>query len=77
MRKFLGTILGSVVLGSIILGIIALIKSKPKNGMAIAGLILSIIAIVEWLCADMGRYMLGLGIFIYILYRIFKSEFGE
>lgn len=60
MKKFLGTILGSVVLGSIILGIITLLSW-----------------LVEWLCADMGRYILGLGIFIYILYRMFKSEFGE
>lgn len=39
----IGGVLG--VIGAI-LGLIAVIKSKPKNGMAIAGLILSIIAIV-------------------------------
>lgn len=40
---FLGGILG--IIGAI-LGLIAIIKSKPKSGMAIAGFILSIIAVL-------------------------------
>lgn len=46
-------------------------------GSVILGIITLLGWLVEWLCVDMGRYMLGLGIFIYILYRMFKSEFGK
>ena len=48
-----------------------------KKLFEILGIIALLGWLVEWLCADVGRYMLGLGIFIYILYRMFKSEFGE
>lgn len=43
----------------------------------VLGVIALINLLIEWLCADVGRYMLGMGILIYILYRFFKSEFSE
>lgn len=47
----------------------------------LATIILGVIALInlltEWLCADAGRYMLGVGILVYVLYRFFKLEFGE
>lgn len=43
----------------------------------ILGVIVLINLLAEWLCADVGRYVLGIGILVYILYRFFKSEFSE
>ena len=47
----------------------------------LATIILGVITLgnllAEWLCADAGRYMLGIGILVYVLYRFFKSEFSE
>ena len=47
----------------------------------LATIILGVIALInlltEWLCVDVGRYVLGVGILVYILYRFFKSEFSE
>ena len=60
MKKFLGTILGSVILGSIILGIIALLGW-----------------LVDWLCVDKGRFILGLIILGYIVYKLMKEELDK
>ena len=47
----------------------------------LATIILGVIALVnllaEWLCADAGRYMLGIGIFSYIAYRMLKDELDK
>ena len=60
MKKFVKTIIGSVVLGGLVLGVIA-----------------SFGWLVNWLCADSGRFVLGMIIGIYGIYRMFKAEFGE
>lgn len=44
---------------------------------AVAGVGIFLSWLVNWLCEDMGRYMLGLGVLAYVLYRIGKKEFGE
>ena len=43
----------------------------------ILGVIVLINLLAGWLCADAGRYMLGVGILVYVLYRFFKLEFSE
>lgn len=53
------------ILGSLVLGSI------------LVGVIAIVGSLVEWLCADTGRYMLGLAIIGYGVYRCFKAEFGE
>ena len=64
MKKLLKRELGTI-LGALALGAI------------LVGIIALVGAMVEWFCADGGRYMLGLGIMGYVLYRCFKAEFGE
>ena len=61
-----------------------LVREMVKNligaiilGAIIIGFFALVGAIQEWLLADMGRYWLGMGIMVYILYRCFKAEFGE
>ena len=59
-------------------------KDLLKNligGAVGAVIVLGIFALigwfVEWTCADMGRFVLVIGILVYVLYRFFKSEFSE
>ena len=49
-------------------------------GVLEVGVIVGIIALIEnlvqWLCADTGRYLLGLIIGIYAIYKMLKKELG-
>lgn len=61
-----------------------LVRELIKNligATILGGLIIGFFALVgaiqEWLLADMGRYWMGIGIMVYVLYRCFKVEFGE
>lgn len=51
------------------------------GSIILVGVILGAISlignIINWLCADMGRYGLGLVIMGYVAYRMIKKEFGE
>lgn len=57
--------------------IIRLIIGSVILGAIIIGVIGLIGFVGEWLMEDNGRYLLGIGILGYILYRCFKAEFGE
>lgn len=46
-------------------------------GSVILGIIGIVNFIIEWGCADTGRYVLLMGIFSYIIYRMFKEEFDR
>lgn len=46
-------------------------------GSVLVGIVAIIGSLVEWLCADAGRYILGLVIISYGVYKCFKAEFGE
>ena len=56
------------------------IIGKIIIGVLEAGVIIGIIALIEnlvqWLCADTGRYLLGLIIGIYAIYKMLKKELG-
>lgn len=56
------------IIGKIIIGVLG------------AGVIVGIIALIEnlvqWLCADAGRYLLGLIIGVYAIYKMLKKELG-
>ena len=59
---------------------IVMIIGKIIIGVLEAGVIIGIIALIEnlvqWLCADTGRYLLGLIIGIYVIYKMLKKELG-
>lgn len=43
----------------------------------VLGAICLIQAIVNWTCADMGRFILFISIMVYIIYRLIRKEFDE
>ena len=46
-------------------------------GSVLVGIIAVVGSLVEWLCADAGRYILGLLIASYGVYKCFKAEFDR
>lgn len=54
-----------MLLGTIVLGAIIV------GALGVIGFV------SEWLMEDNGRYLLGMGILGYIVYRCFKAEFGD
>ena len=59
---------------------IVMIIGKIIIGVLEAGVIVGVIALIEnlvqWLCADAGRYLLGLIIGVYAIYKMLKKELG-
>lgn len=45
--------------------------------MVILGIMWLLGTIMNWLCEDMGRYILGMIILIYIVYRQIKEELDK
>lgn len=50
------------------------------TGVVETGIIIGIMTLlgnlVEWLCADTGRYLLGLIIGVHAIYKMLKKELG-
>ena len=57
------TIIGEIIIGVLEAGVIV-------------GTIALIENLVQWLCADTGRYLLGLIIGVYAIYKMLKKELG-
>lgn len=51
------------------------------GSMLLLGIILGAIcliqAIVNWTCADIGRFILFIGIMVYVIYKLMRKEFDE
>lgn len=44
---------------------------------AIFGVICLIGNLVNWTCADIGRFILFIGIMVYVIYRLMRKEFDK
>ena len=62
-RSKMVKIIGKIIIGALEVGVIAGIIALIEN-------------LVQWLCADTGRYLLGLIIGIYAIYKMLKKELG-
>lgn len=57
--------------------IIGLLVSSSIIVVVILGLVWLVGTVVSWLCADKGRYILGMTILVYVVYRQMREELDK